>query len=186
MKCITHNEIDAVATCARCGAGICPECTQGTFYQIDNKPLCKKCNYEVGLENDQIFKKVLRQKKIKMFIFLVTFVIGLVVFFYNRANGAGMASAVFLMLLCWGIGFIGNFFDRNPDNRSIKAQAKDAYREIKYPFSSFIGKILGFFVMALFSPFVILASLIGILRVNKQVVDNANVLNRFVAENTQQ
>jgi hypothetical protein len=183
MKCITHNEIDAVATCARCSAGICSECSQGTFYQIDNKPLCKKCNYEVGLENDHIFKSFLRPKQIKMIIFLVTFVIGLVLFFYTKASGHTTFSSVFYMLLSWGFGFIGNFFDKNPDNRGVKTQTKDAILEVKHPIATLVGKILGFFIMAISSPIQIIVCLIGIGKVKKQIAENAIVLDRFISQN---
>ena len=186
MNCITHADINAVATCARCGAGICQNCTNETFWKIDNKPLCKKCNYETGLENDRIFKSVLKSKQIKMGIFVVTFLVGLIVFLISKNQGSGTAEAVFKMLLCWGIGFIGNFFDKHTDNRSVKAQTKEAIQEAKHPLATFIGKILGFFLMAISSPIQILALLIGIIRVRKQVVENTNILNRFVAENTQQ
>jgi hypothetical protein len=184
MKCITHPDIDAVATCGRCGAGLCQECVNGTFYQIDNKPLCKKCNYETGLEKDRIFKSFLRPKQIKMGIFLVTFVIGLVLFFYTKANGHTTFSSVFYMLLCWGFGFIGNFFDKNPDTRSVKTQVKEAHDEIKHPFATLIGKILGFFIMAVSSPIQIIALLIGIGKVKRQINENAIVLERFVSQNS--
>ena len=184
MNCITHADIDAVATCGRCGAGLCQNCTNETFFKIDNKPLCKKCNYESGLENDQLFKSVLKSKYVKMCIFAVTFLAGLIVFLVLKNQGSGTVGSVIGMLLCWGIGFIGNFFDKQKDNRSVKAQIKDAVYEEKHPFSTFIGKILGFFVMAIFSPFQILFLFIGIMRVKKQIADNANVLNRFVAENS--
>jgi len=183
MKCITHPDIDAVATCGRCGAGICQDCVNSTFYQIENKPLCKKCNYETGLENDRIFKSFLRPKQIKMIIFLVTFVIGLILFFYTKASGHTTFSSVFYMLLSWGFGFIGNFFDKNPDTRSVKTQAKDAILEVKHPFATLLGKILGFFIMAISSPIQIIALLIGIGKVKKQITDNAIVLERFVSQN---
>jgi len=143
MKCINHSETDAVAACARCSVGICQDCTNGTFYQIDNKPLCKKCNYEVGLENDSIFKKFLRGKYIKLGIFSVTFVFGLIMFIVTRIDGQSTFSSVFTMLLIWGIGFIGNFFDKQPDTRSVKTQMKDAITEVNHPISTLIGKILG-------------------------------------------
>ncbi|MDR0389192.1 MAG: hypothetical protein LBH73_03915 [Spirochaetaceae bacterium] len=183
MKCIGHSEVDAVSTCARCGAGICPDCVNGTFYQVDNKPLCRKCNYEVGLENDHMFKSMLRSKRIKTGIFIVTFIGGVVVFIVNKTGNAGTASAVIGMLFCWGLGFIGNFFDKQPDNRSAKAQAKEALREVKYPLSTLIGKLLGFFIMALTSPLQIIAFLIGINGVKKQIADNNTILSRIKVEN---
>ena len=183
MKCIVHTEIDAVSNCIRCGSGICQECVISTYYQIDNKPLCKKCNYEVGCENDQIFKSFLKSKYIKMGIFVATFLFGLIVFIVNKSKGAGTGSAVFLMLLIWGLGFIGNFFDKKQDTRSVKAQAKDALLEIKYPVSTLVGKVLGFFIMALTSPFQIAALFIGINKVKKQITDNNAIMNQFISDN---
>jgi hypothetical protein len=183
MKCIVHTETDAVSSCARCGAGVCQECVIGTYYQIDNKPLCKKCNYEVGCENDQIFRSLIKSKQIKMVIFIATFIIGLIIFIVNKINGSDTFSAVFGMLFVWGLGFIGNFFEKTPDNRNVKAQTKDALLEVKYPVSTLIGKILGFFIMALTSPIQILALLIGINRVKKQIAENNAIMSKFMTEN---
>ena len=177
MKCIGHSDIDAVATCVRCGSGLCQECVNGTCYQIDNKPLCKKCNYEVGCENDGIFKSVLKSKQIKLIIFIVTCVIGLIVLVVNKANGSGTVSAVIGMLFIWGLGFIGNFFEKHPDTRSIKAQTKDALFEIQHPMSTLVGKILGFFIMAVTSPIQILFLLIGINKVKNQIAQNMAIIN---------
>ncbi|MDR2510153.1 MAG: hypothetical protein LBC77_05870 [Spirochaetaceae bacterium] len=178
MNCISHSDIDAVGICARCGSGLCQECVNSTYYQIDNKPLCKKCNYEVGCENDGIFKSVLRSRLIKLIIFIVTFVIGLTVFIVNKTNGSETASAVIGMLFIWGLGFIGNFFEKQaPDARSVKAQTKDALLEVKHPVSTLIGKILGFFIMAVTSPLQILFLLIGINKIKKQIAQNRTVIN---------
>jgi hypothetical protein len=182
MKCIVHEEADAVGTCERCGCGICKECVIGTYYQVNNKPLCKKCNYEVGCENDQIFKSFLRSKQIKLVIFLVTFVAGIIIYITNKANGSETVPAVIGMLFVWGLGFIGNFFDKK-DTRSVKAQTKDALLEVKYPVSTFFGKILSFFIMALFSPIQVLAALIGIYRVKRQIAKNNEIMNQFMAVN---
>ena len=176
MKCFSHSEADAVGTCVRCGCGLCPDCINGTLYQIDNKPLCKKCNYEIGCENASIFKSVLKSRQIKLFIFVLTFVIGLIVFFVNQINGSGVGSAVIGMLFFWGLGFIGNFFEKQPDNRSFKAQAKDALLEVKHPVSSLVGKILGFFIMAVTSPIQIIVLFIGISNLKKQIAENEAAL----------
>ena len=182
MKCITHLDVDAVATCPRCNATICQECTNGTFYKIDNKPLCKKCNYEVGMENDHIFKSFLRGKQIKLVIFTVTFFIGIILFISSKTSGLTTFSSVTYMLFCWGLGFIGNFFDKKTDTRSVKTQMQDAITEIKHPIAAFLGKILGFFIMAVSSPIQIVALLIGIAKVKKQITDNTNILNMIVNE----
>jgi len=179
MKCFSHSDTDAVANCIRCGCGICQECVTNTQYQIDNKPLCTKCNYEVGCENDAIFKSVLKSKKIKFVIFAVTFLLGLIVLFTNLNSEYGNASAVIGMLFCWGLGFIGNFFDKQPDNRSVKAQTKEAMLEIKHPISSLVGKIFGFFILAVSSPIQIVLLYIGISKVKKQIAENEAIVNNL-------
>jgi hypothetical protein len=179
MKCIGHSEIDAVSTCARCGGGVCQDCVNETFYQIDNKPLCKKCNYEVGLENNNIFKSFLKSKQIKFWIFVVTFVVGLISLVVNKTNGSGTASAVIGMLFFWGLGFIGNFFEKAPDTRSVKAQAKDALLEVRYPVSTLVGKIIGFFIMAVSSPIQIIILLFSIKKVKKQIFENEAIMQKM-------
>jgi hypothetical protein len=179
MKCIEHIEVDAVSTCVRCGAGLCQECAAGTIYQIDNKPLCRKCNYEVGCENDRLCKSTLRAKLIKLAIFSVTFIIGLIAYFSQKER---TFDAVVSMLFFWGLGFIGNFFDKT-DTRSVKAQTKDALWEHQHPIANLVGKILGFFVMAVSSPIQIIALLIGIGRVKKQHANNTALLNRLGGAN---
>jgi hypothetical protein len=180
MKCVEHSDVDAVSTCIRCGSGLCQECFNGTYYQIDNKPLCRKCNCEVGYENDSIFKSVLKSKQIKLAIFMVTCVIGLIVFIVNKVNGSGTVSALIGMLFVWGLGFIGNFFEKQPDTRSVKAQTKDALLEVQNPIATLIGKMFGFFIMAVTSPLQIIALLIGINKVKKQIADNMAIINSIV------
>jgi hypothetical protein len=114
-----------------------------------------------------------------MGIFVATFIIGLIIFVVNKVSGSDTFSALIGMLFVWGLGFIGNFFEKTQDTRSVKAQTKDALLEVKYPVSTFVGKILGFFIMALTSPIQILALLIGINKVKKQIADNTSVMNKF-------
>jgi len=182
MNCIQHPETGAVSFCARCGAGLCHECATGTFYQIDSKPLCAKCNYEVGCENDRIFQSVLRGKQIRLVIFTVTFVLGLAALISGLVRH-DTGGGVFCMLFLWGLGFIGNFFDKQPDTRSVKAQVKDAAFEIQYPVASLVGKIISFFIMAVTSPIQIAALLIGIGKVKKQRADNTALLSKLSGGN---
>ena len=185
MKCIAHSDTDAVSTCIRCGAGICKECVSSTFYEIDNKPLCKDCNYKVGIENDQMLRSALRGKWIKMTVFLIAFIVGIIVFFYKKHSGDNVYLATFYMLLCWSVGMLGDFFSQENDNCSTKAQVKEAYDEIQHPFATIIGKILGFLIFAATLPIQIVANLIRIISVKKQISENEEVLNRFIAENTE-
>jgi len=105
MNCIEHPETAAVSSCVRCGAGLCQICVKGTFYQIDNKPLCRKCNYEVGCENDSIFKSVLKGKLIRLVIFAVTFVLGLVTLISGLVKN-NIGGGVFLCYLFGDLGLL--------------------------------------------------------------------------------
>ncbi|MBR6310403.1 MAG: hypothetical protein IKR52_04300 [Paludibacteraceae bacterium] len=50
MKCYYHPNEDAVATCARCGVGLCRECA-GKYKYTDGKLICRQCYETLDKEN---------------------------------------------------------------------------------------------------------------------------------------
>jgi hypothetical protein len=54
MKCVNHPDVEAVATCANCGASICKECS----VKLKGKIYCLKCVSDivgVGIGDGDIF-----------------------------------------------------------------------------------------------------------------------------------
>ncbi|GMO25928.1 MAG: hypothetical protein Ta2B_05720 [Termitinemataceae bacterium] len=179
MKCINHAEVDAVTTCVRCGAGLCQDCNNNTVYKIDNKPLCRKCNYEIASENVNLFRSALTVQTVKLVIFILTFVIGIVSLFISLSKESSTFGAVIGMLFFWGLGFIANFFDNKNDNRSVKKQTKEALDEVHHPLATLFGKLIGFFIMAVSSPIQIILLLVGTGKVKKQLTEATSIANSF-------
>ena len=67
MNCIKHQDIAVVAMCENCGVGLCADCVNASEYRLDNKPLCRECNFKMA--NDVLADN--RSKKGKLLFKLV-------------------------------------------------------------------------------------------------------------------
>jgi len=144
-------------------------------------------SYETARENDCILRATLRSKKIIIYIYLGAIVTGLIVFLVYRS--------VLVMLLCWALGSISNIFDpdshirkylRKIGNGFSNATSKGSFLYIIASLVGVvIGTVLGFAIMGAFSPIIIIAYLIGILKVKKQIANNDAILSQFQTGNSQ-
>jgi len=195
MNCIEHNDRSAVSTCAKCGAGLCNDCINGSIFKNDNnQPYCKKCNYELACENDRLFNAALKSKQIFMYIYSGIVAIGLIYFLVKLILGND-SYALIIMLLIWACGSIVNFFDRDSMIRRLLRYIGDGFKKAinSHSIPMFIGSLLGLalgtvvsiFIMGIVSPILIIAYLIGILKVKKQIAENNEILSQFRAENNQ-
>ena len=179
MNCYEHEERSAVAVCGGCGVGLCKECVDDTIFNINNQALCRKCNYNVACENDQIFNSALSEKKIIMIINSAACVLGLIVFGVIKLSSSDTFKAVIGMLICWSIGFIiGNIFNKNQVKNKEKKVELFSGSGIEI-IGRLIGVVLGFFIQALFSPIIIGATFIGMNKVKKQIAENNEILASF-------
>ena len=197
MNCIEHNDRNAVNTCAKCGAGLCNDCINSSIFKSDNnQPYCKKCNYELACENDRLYNKQLRVKKIIVGIYIGAVAAGVILFVFLRiTTNYDERLLILAMLLCWALGSISCFFDnnlwlfnyvifvRNGFNRA--ANSKNLYFKIINYISSLILAVLGLAIMGAFSPILIITYLIGIGRVKKQITENNVILSQIQTENKQ-
>jgi hypothetical protein len=186
MKCIGHADVDAVGTCVRCGCGLCQSCISGTFYRIDNKPLCKNCNYETCIENIQFFKSLLKSNTIRLRVFQATLAIGLIVLIYHAVIKGNLSDGIIAMLFFWGLGTFGNICgQRNKTEVSVRNQVHSALLDFHYPAASLIGQligvIIGFILMAIASPILTLLLVMNINKTKKQLVENETILNKIQA-----
>lgn len=94
MNCSFHLDRTAVAQC-NCGRGMCPECIDASEYKLENKPLCRECNYE--LINDMIKEDQSLKVKtlIKLIINALFIIIGLIVFF----SGESISTSIILFAI---------------------------------------------------------------------------------------
>ncbi|MDR0289746.1 MAG: hypothetical protein LBI06_02295 [Treponema sp.] len=170
MNCIEHDDRNAVAQCAQCGAGICKECEANTNFRIDNKALCRRCDYNVACENDRLFKSGLKTKQIVLIVNAVTCSVGLIGLFI-ATNGL-----VFLLIAWFVGGLVANILGR-VGMTSLKEKTTFGMK-----IAGFIGELIG---TALACPIIIIMGLIGMYRVKKQIAGNDAILSRFGGENTQ-
>jgi hypothetical protein len=183
MKCIGHADVDAVGTCVRCGCGLCQSCISGTFYRVDNKPLCGNCNYEICLERLQFLKSSLRSNKISLRIFQVALVVGLIAFIYNFITGGsledGIMSALFFCLLG---GVLADRYGRQKQtDGSVRSQVYGALFDFHNPIASIFVRILVVLTSAILTPIVILRLVSNISKVKKQIVEDETILNKIQA-----
>jgi len=190
MNCYNHQDRSAVSQCGNCGVGLCKECEGSTIFRSDNgQALCKKCNYNIGCENDHLFNSLLKSKKIFMFIYIGAVVIGLTYLIVRKINGIDIESSIAGMLLIWACAAIANIFEENSMIRRILANlgkgVKSAIHSHSIPLfigsiiGLVLGTIIGVFIMGIASPIMIIAYLIGIIRVKKQITDNNVILSRL-------
>jgi len=150
-------------------------------------------DYETACENDRILKATLRGKQIIMYIYLAAVVIGVILFGVRTIGGE--SHAVIIMLLIWACGSIANLFDSTSMIRRFLGYIGNGLGKAinSHSIPMFIGSILGLalgtvvsiFIMGIASPILIIAYLIGILKVKKQIAENNEILKGFQAVNSQ-
>jgi ABC-type multidrug transport system fused ATPase/permease subunit len=198
MNCIEHEDRNAIAACGRCNVGLCKDCEANSFFRLDNnQALCKKCNYEIGYENDRLFQSALKARHIMLGIYAATLAIGLIAFAVMKISGEETHLAVYGMLLCWGFGSFGQFFDKQPGEHSIPAKMKRGiakmgasivnsrtiFEKLFALIGTIMGMLLGFLILGLTSPIMIIALFIGINKVKKQIADNNAILSQLEVGN---
>jgi len=152
-------------------------------------------SYETACENDRILRAELRAKKIIVCIYATAVVIGAIYFLVLKIAGNETQSSVFIMLAIWACGSIANFFDRaSMIRRFLRYIGNGLGKAINsHSIPMFIGSILGLalgigisvFIMGIGSPLIIIAYLIGILRVKKQIANNDAILSQSQTGNSQ-
>jgi len=158
-------------------------------------------DYEVCCENDRLFQAALKTKQVVLGIYCAGIVIGLIVFVAAKmAYNTATYLAVGGMLLSWGVvGFIANFFDKQPNGRGPVAwlirtigktgtniaNARGILMKLSVLVGSLLGMVFGLILCGIGSPFVIIAYLIGIGKVKKQIADNNALLSRHKGSDSQ-
>ncbi|MDR0763047.1 MAG: hypothetical protein LBF01_00935 [Bacteroidales bacterium] len=154
MKCFHHPSEDAVATCAKCGVGLCKECEEASKFRIDSKALCGRCNAEEQRKETEkrnegvkdAIAEYARHKR-RLIWFSILFIPGIFIFVAGFLSNQ-LTPAIVGCLLIWGISGIGSVIKDafTPTKKSVKQQTKEALAEHENPMMSFIGNIIGFFV----------------------------------------
>lgn len=113
MKCYYHNEIDAVATCSRCGKSLCKECAD-KYRPI----LCDDCFQEIQEENEQAKNDALIDTRNEWIKSLIFGVISAVIFYliFEPGNGMqeGMIAALWGFTWPWGFAVLKYLLASSP------------------------------------------------------------------------
>lgn len=48
MNCYYHENKPAVASCVKCGVGLCKSCREEAAYEMDGKPICLNCSRPIA------------------------------------------------------------------------------------------------------------------------------------------
>jgi small-conductance mechanosensitive channel len=123
-----------------------------------------------------------------MYIYIAAIIIGLILFAVGQTS-----SNTQMMLLCWSLGSISNLFVRQSWLRKQVGNIFDNFRKVIGSGSLYkivggligviIGTIVVFAVIGALAPVFLIAYIIGIIRVKKQIAANDAILNQLRAGN---
>jgi hypothetical protein len=130
-----------------------------------------------------------------MYIYIGVVAIGLVYYLVNLIAGSVTQTTTIILFLIWACGSIANFFDKDSMIRKFLANIGKGVKEAIHSHSIplfivgivgvALGTALGVLIMGITSPILIIAYLIGIHKVKKQIAGNNEILRQLNVENTQ-
>lgn len=181
MKCVRHDDSDAVGQCVQCGAGICADCAELTNGFSKREMMCVNCVTEEYREEIAYRKKENSWLLIKSIISVVFYAVG-VGLLIASALGEWDTNHVMLMLL--GVLLCGLFTgiaELKRTNRDIeKHEAKygaeyvvDEYGVHKNNkiYLKIVGFVMGVFLGVVVTPITIIRSFIQIKKNKTDVKD---------------
>ncbi len=193
MKCITHDDRNAVANCAKCGVGICKVCESETLFRINNNAMCRRCNYATLIENIKKSKTYIRYSYIKVFVYSVVLLLGIIAGIIGHFKLSGIqqgahliANNVVTMLMVWGLAtFVGYIRVLNQSNSSGNS-SRNLYRALIWwsnPGASLLGSVIGFIIGYLISavalPFLWITTILSIKNEKNIRTHNENILAKI-------
>ena len=141
MNCYLHPQVEAVATCGKCGIALCKECEEKALMRLDGgkgQSLCNRCSLDEAQANVAHDEAWIRKRLVKLIIMAVLVGIGAIVLAANLTE-----IPLLTTFICWLVaGIIGN----------IGVEKKQG------------GGIIGMIVTSILSPIALVANVIGLLR----------------------
>ena len=141
MNCYLHPQVEAVATCGKCGVALCKECEEKALMRLDGgkgQALCNRCSLDEAQANVAHDEAWIRKRLVKVIIMAVLVIIGAVVYTLKLTE-----LPVLTAFICWLVaGIIGNIGVE-------KTQG---------------GGIIGMIVTSILSPIALIFNVIGLLR----------------------
>ncbi|MBP5158641.1 MAG: hypothetical protein ILP18_12305 [Treponema sp.] len=141
MNCYFHPQVEAVATCGKCGVAMCKECEEKALVRLDGgkgQALCNRCGLDMVQENVAHDEAWIRKRLVKLIIMAILIGIGAIVLAANLTE-----LPAFTAFICWLVaGIIGN----------IGIEKKQG------------GGIIGMIVTSILSPIILFLGVVGLLR----------------------
>ncbi len=179
MNCYLHPQVEAIATCGKCGVAMCKDCETNAFFRLDGgkgQALCNRCSLISAQENVDYLSNWLKKRMIKLIICTALAVVGIIAFVamsFGSGDEESIIGGILTAIILWAIaGAIANIGNKK-NNESVKSQVWDAAYKYNHPISS---AIIGIIVNALFGPLCVIANWIGYLRTKSQYKKELNDL----------
>jgi len=180
MNCAKHPDTVAVATCRNCEVGLCPDCIEKSELIIENRSLCRTCNYSTisnMLEKDKSAKKWLIVRLIFNGFFLL---VGTSIFILEGVDG--LPVIIFIMAIS-GIPTAWRAMSSDSPEDKLKTTIQDA-TAVDGGFTNsifrFIFKVIFVLVIgAIIAPFLLIVNIVKLAKCRKRIEENSLLLKGF-------
>lgn len=179
MNCFNHLDLVAVAQCSNCGKGMCSDCTNASEYAIDNKPMCRECNYSLITDLIAENKRKKTTTIIKLAINGFFLALGIIVLFQSPVNG---------IILCaiGGIPTAWKATKSTPEER-MRNHIDDTIADrdgigggLMNSFIRFLIRVvIAIVIGAIAAPILLIINIVKLQKIKKAVQENENLLLNF-------
>lgn len=182
MNCFNHPELAAVAQCSNCGKGMCPDCTNASEYAIDNKPLCRECNYSLITDIIAENKRKHTATILKLIFNGFFLLIGIIVFF-NDPTGGIMLCAIGGIPTAWKATkstpeerMRNHIDDKIADRDGIGGGLMNSFIRL------LIRVIIAVIIGAVAAPILLIVNILKLQKIKKEIQNNENLLLNFAQQ----
>jgi hypothetical protein len=184
MNCFNHQDLTAVAECAKCGVAMCSDCVNESEYTIDNRAICRKCNYEEINSSIEADRNAKTWTIVKIVVNVLFMIIGIIV---AVSEGNIWEGAIY-----WGIAGLPAAYRLLKPSEKDKAQNRvdDAVADLKSDggglFNWFmrgvIYIVLAFVIGAVAAPILLIQGILKLPKLIKNIEFNKSLLANFSQE----
>jgi hypothetical protein len=180
MNCLSHQNVVAVSACSDCGAGLCADCVNRSEYTVDNKALCRSCNYKLiqNLLKDDRSLKI--WTTVKLVINAVCLLLGASIWFSGHPENAVIILAI------GGIPTAWKMLSPSAEDR-LQNKVHDSLEDAVSPGSSIGNSLFRFIFRLIFTvivgaiaaPVLLIVSIVKLVKATKRIANNEELLANF-------
>jgi hypothetical protein len=182
MNCSKHQDVAAVSQCGECGAGMCSECVSASEYRVDNKPMCRDCNFSYINYQIEENTKTNKWRLIKLILNGFCIIVGIGVWL-----GGGDVMAALCVFALGGIPTAWKLFSSS-DKEKAENKFDDAVADIKYgEGSGLLNSVIRFIIRVIFTvvagaiaaPILLIVNIVKYMRCDKETKEYEAALANF-------